>query len=408
MKKVELLAPAGDLEKAKIAILYGANAVYVGGKKFSLRARASNFDMDDIGELTRFAKENQAKVYVTMNIVPHDEDLDGLDSYLRGLAKASVDAIIVSSPYIIEKAKQHAPELEIHLSTQQSALNSEAVRFWLEEGVSRVVLGREALIPEIAQIIETTKADVEVFIHGGMCVSYSGRCMLSNHMTTRDANRGGCAHSCRWNYDLYEEKRKRNRFGHFNIGSKDLMAIDYVPELISIGVSSLKIEGRMKSAYYIAGVVRTYRNLIDEYYEKNGAMDFSDLSKYHDEIKKTENRMFGTGFLSGEAGISSMLYDQRAEQPTKEFLGIVLDYDETSGTALIEQRNYFETNDTVEFFGPKLPNTKIKIPEMNDLEGAVVTVARHPKQLLKIKTPIQLRPYDMLRLVERSDKDLIL
>jgi U32 family peptidase len=407
MKKVELLAPAGDLEKAKIAIMYGADAVYVGGKKFSLRARASNFDISDIKELTRFAKEFGAKVYVTMNIVPHNEDMDGLIEYLEDLVDAKIDAIIASSPYIIETAKQYAPSLEIHLSTQQSTMNSFATQYWLNEGISRVVLGREANLDEIKTIIDTTKADIEVFIHGGMCVAYSGRCMLSNHMTNRDANRGGCAHSCRWNYNLFEGDTLINEEGFYHFGSRDLMAIPYIPTMIDIGVGSLKIEGRMKSVYYIATVVRCYRNLIDEYYQKNGQISQEDIHHYLDEIKKAENRFAGSGFLSGTAGIDSQLYDMRAEQPTKEFIGYVLDYDNITKIATIEQRNYFEVYDTVEYFGPKLINTRDIIEEMWDQAGQPIEIARHPKQILKVKTSIQLHRHDMMRLVSRNKSDIV-
>lgn len=408
MKKVELLAPAGDLEKAKIAIMYGADAVYVGGKQFSLRARASNIDVPDIKELTDFAKGYQAKVYVTMNIVPHNEDMDGLIPYLRALVDAGVDAIIASSPYIIETAKEHAKELEVHLSTQQSTMNSLATKYWLKEGISRVVLGREANLDEIKQIIDETQTEIEVFIHGGMCVAYSGRCMLSNHMTNRDANRGGCAHSCRWNYSLFEQDKLQNETGFYNFGSKDLMAIPYIPKMIDIGVASLKIEGRMKSIYYIATVVRTYRQLIDEYYEKKGHITEQDINRYLEEIKKAENRFAGSGFLSGKAGIDSQLYDMRAEQPTKEFIGYVLDYDAVSQVATIEQRNYFEVNDIVEFFGPKLKNTRFVIESIWDDANQPVEIARHPKQVLKIKTEVELKKHDMMRLVSRNRPDLIL
>jgi putative protease len=408
MKRVELLAPAGDLEKAKIAIMYGADAVYVGGKKFSLRARASNFDISDIKELATFAKEYGSKVYVTMNIVPHNEDMDGLISYLQDLVDAKVDAIIASSPYIIETAKKYAKSLEIHLSTQQSTMNSLATKYWLGEGITRVVLGREANLDEIKDIIDRTKAEIEVFIHGGMCVAYSGRCMLSNHMTNRDANRGGCAHSCRWNYSLFDGETKINEEGFYHFGSRDLMAISYIPKMIDIGVASLKIEGRMKSIYYIATVVRCYRNLIDEYIQKNGQLSDQDIAIYLDEIKKAENRIAGSGFLSGKAGIDSQLYDMRAEQPTKEFIGYVIDYDQVSQIATIEQRNYFEVNDRVEFFGPKLPNTQTVIEQMWDQSNHPLEIARHPKQILTIKTDVKLNKHDMMRLVSRNRTDLVL
>jgi len=345
--RTELLAPAGNLEKAKIALLYGADAVYVGGTSFSLRARASNFTLETLEELVKFAHAINKKIYVTTNIVVHDEDLKGLDEYLEKLDEIKVDAIICSSLVIIERAKQ-ITNLEIHLSTQYSVTNSVLSDYFLEEGIKRVVLARELSLVEIKRIKENTKADLEVFIHGGMCVSYSGRCTLSNYMVLRDANRGGCAHSCRWLYDLYESKNLVSENHDFQMSSKDLEIVDYIPSLLEIGISSLKIEGRMKSIHYIATVVLAYRMLIDDYYDGK----LKDLDYYRDEIKKAENRLTSIGFLAGETTTEQQLYNSRSESPTKEFLGIVLAYDKDNSLAFMEQRNYFGIGDPIEIASP--------------------------------------------------------
>lgn len=401
MTKTELLAPAGDLEKAKIALLYGADAVYVGAKQFSLRARASNFTIDDLNVLCTFAHQMNKKVYVTMNIIPHDEDLLDLEDFLKKLDEIKVDAIITSSLTIIKKAKMLFPRIERHLSTQMSITNSEAIKFYQNLGVSRVVLAREVSLEEIAMIKAKTQVELEVFIHGGMCASYSGRCVLSNHLTRRDANRGGCAHSCRWNYQLYQNKKcltKKDQY--FNLGSKDLMAIREIKTLLDLGISSLKIEGRMKSTYYLATVVRCYRLLIDEYYEKHSISEDRYLW-YIEEINKAENRLTSTGFLEGEATINEQLYDTRSEHPTKEYIGLVLDYDEKTQMALIEQRNYFVVGDMVEFFGPNMANVKANIIQMYDYETKEpLEVARHPLQKILIFLPFKVSKNVMMRKVK--------
>ena len=400
MSKFELLAPAGDLEKLKMAVLYGANAVFIGGERYSLRSRASNFTIDDIKEGVLFAHEHNAHVHVTCNIVMHESDIEGIRDYLIALDEAHVDAIIVSSPAIMKIAKEYT-SLEIHASTQASILNTEAMKFYEELGVKRIVLAREASLEEIKLIREHTKLDLEVFIHGGMCMSYSGRCMLSNVLTNRDANRGGCAHSCRWNYDLYDGDNKINPEGfYFNIGSKDLVGVRHLFSLLDIGVASLKIEGRMKSLYYISTVVRCYKQLIDKYYEYvDNSVDLKgiDLEYFYEEIGKAENRLMSIGFFDGAPTCNEQLYNIRSETPTKEFIGIVLDYDEKTNIATIEQRNYFELNDKVEFFGPTLENTETTITELYDENFTPIEVARHPLQILKIKVPFELKKYDMIR-----------
>ena len=396
MKKPELLAPAGSLEKLKIAFMYGADAVFIGGRKFSLRARASNFDIPQIKEACDFAHNLNKKVYVTTNIIPHNDNVEGLVDYLQELEAVGVDAIICASPVIIDTAKEHT-NLEIHISTQMSNTNHESVNFWHEEGVTRVVLARELNKHELLELRNNTECHMEVFIHGGMCVSYSGRCTLSNTMTDRDANRGGCAHSCRWNYDLFDGESKLNDEElHFAMSSKDLQTVKHISDLIDIGVDSLKIEGRMKSIHYIATVVSTYRRLID-----NICDDYEvDLPKYLLEIKKAENRLTSHGFMEGMTTIDEQLYNMRNENPTQEFIGLVHDYDEHSNIAIIEQRNHFIPGDEIEVFSPNFRPIHFKVEDIMDTDGKSLDAARHPKQMLQIYIPFKVSKYDMLRKVK--------
>jgi putative protease len=389
---IELLAPAGDLEKLKIALLYGADAVFVGGTNFSLRARASNFTLSDIKEATAFAHERGKKVYVTTNIIPHNEDMDGLIEYLKALEERNVDAIISASPFIIDMALKHTT-LEVHLSTQQSATNTETVNYWYEKGIKRVVLARELDKYQIRKLKEKTKADIEVFIHGGMCMSYSGRCSLSNNMTDRDANRGGCAHSCRWNYDLTQDGVSLSSHS-FSMSSKDLEALEQIPFLIDSNVSSLKIEGRMKSLHYIATVVSVYRKLIDDYMKFGKIEDFS---PYLIELQKAENRLTSHGYLEGMPGVEEQLYNKSSEQPNQLFVGLVHSYDEKSKITTIEQRNYFELGDDLEVFNPDGTVLDFKLDYMTDEKDEATPIARHPKQVLKIKIPYHVEPYAMIR-----------
>ncbi len=397
MNKIELLAPAGNLEKLKIAYLYGADAVYAGGKYFSLRARASNFDLEDIKKASQIAQELGKKFYVTMNIVPHDGDLENLEEYLRYLESVNVTGIIVSSLYIANVSKRVSPKLERHLSTQDSVNNSLAIKYYEDKGFSRVVLARETSISEIRKIKDKTKIQLEVFIHGGMCTSFSGRCMLSNYLTQRDANRGGCAHSCRWNYDVYDEDLQKTK-SYLNIGSKDLCAINYISDLIDINVDSLKIEGRMKSLYYIAVVVRTYRKLIDRIYELkelNQSITKEELIVFENEILKAENRETSCGFMKGMVSLKEQLYNSPLDNPTKDFLGIVIDYDGEYVT--LEQRNYFTEGTTVEFFGPDMENKTFVIGKITDTKGNVLDACRHPLEIVRFALPFAVKKYDMMR-----------
>ncbi len=395
--KTELLAPAGNLEKAKIALLYGADAVYVGGKKFSLRARASNFELDNIKEIVEFAHKLNKKVYITMNIVFHDMDMAGLDEYLLFLESIKVDAIICSSMIVLERAKA-LTSLEIHLSTQFSVTNSYLANHFYQQGVKRVVLARELTIKEIAEVAKKSKADLEIFVHGGMCVSYSGRCTLSNYTVLRDANRGGCAHTCRWLYDLYEGDSKISEDFDYQMSSKDLEAIDYIKELLDLGISSLKIEGRMKSIHYIATVVSAYRMLIDDY--ENGCL--KELDFYRNEIKKAENRQTSSGFFGGETTIEQQLYNQRSEVPTKEFVGMVKGYDMNRKLLILEQRNYFSPGDTLEVFTPDKDIIQFKVEEILDENFVSLDAARHPLQTVMVNLEVEVPEFSLIRRVKNE------
>ncbi len=395
MSKFELLAPAGDLEKLKVAILYGANAIFIGGLKFSLRSRASNFTLEDIKEGCTFAHKHNAKIHVTCNIVMHENDTKEIIEYLKALEDCGVDCIIASSIAILKMVKQYT-KMEAHVSTQFSSSNEEVVDFFTNLGMDRVVLARELNLDEIKKVREKSKIDLEVFIHGGMCVSYSGRCMLSNNMTNRDANRGGCAHSCRWNYDLIKDGIKYNpENDYFAMSSKDLCAITLIPKLMDIGINSFKIEGRMKSLHYIATVVNSYRQIIDEYESTGKVLDFN---KYENMILKAENRLTSTGFLKGDPTIDEQLYDLNLTVPTKDFIGIVRSYNKETKEAIIEQRNYFLPNTTIEVFSPR-GTLNLDIKELYDKDGNILDAARHPLQEIHFKSDIELLPFDLLRLL---------
>lgn len=394
MKKFELLAPAGDLERLKVAILYGADAVFIGGEKFSLRSRASNFTLDDIKEGCDFAHKHNAKIHVTCNIVMHNKDTQGLVEYLKSLEACGVDCIIASSLYILRMVKEHT-KMEAHVSTQQTTSNQEAVNFYTKFGCDRVVLAREMSIDEIEVIKKSSKIDLEVFIHGGMCVSYSGRCMMSNNMTNRDANRGGCAHSCRWCYDLIDNNEVKNPKGdYFAMSSKDLCAIRAIPKLMDLGINSFKIEGRMKSLHYIATVVNSYRRIIDEYESTGKVLNYE---VYEEAIRKAENRLTSTGFLFNLPSVNEQLYDLNLSVPTKDFVGIVEYYDKENKMLYVEQRNYFLPNTTLEVFTPT-KTFKINVGEIYDELENSLDAARHPKQRIHFKCDYELNPYDLLRL----------
>lgn len=398
MYRPELLAPAGDLEKLKMAINYGADAVYLGGEKFGLRKASKNFGIDEIKEGVKYAHDRGKKLYVTLNIVPHNEDLVGLEDYATELYNAGVDAAIVSDPGVITILRKTVPDLPIHLSTQASVTNYETVMFWYNLGIKRIVLARELSLKEIKEIIDKAPKDLEIetFVHGAMCISYSGRCLLSNYMTGRDANRGDCAQACRWKYNLVEEKRPGEYFpvfedekGTYIFNSKDLCMIEYIPELIDAGIKSFKIEGRVKSSYYVATVIRSYRMAIDEYLRDPENYSFNE--ELLNEIKKASYRDFTTGFYFNKPTGKDQVYTSSSYIRNYEYVGLVLDYDDESKLATVEQRNRMFIGDEVEVFGPGKEYFSQIIEKMYDEEGNEIEVAPHPQQVVKIpmKEPVK-------------------
>ena len=396
MRKPELLAPAGDLERLKVALNYGADAVYFGGTMFGLRANAINFSIDDIIEGTNYAHKLNKKVYVTVNIVLHNKEIEGLLEYLKKLEEIGVDGIIVCDPYIVELAHQNT-KLNICISTQESTLNYEAVKFWQKEGVKRIVLGREATKEDIIQIKkEVPDMEIECFIHGAMCASYSGRCVLSNYFTGRDANRGGCAQICRWTFDLLDENKKLIKCPKkFTFQTKDLTMLKYIPEMIDIGIDSFKIEGRMRSIYYIASVVSTYRKVIDEYCNNKEKYEYN--LEYEKTLSSVANRDSITQFFNGINNETLQYYNERKEISNQEFVAVVFDYNKETKLAKMEQRNNFKVNDKIEIFGPENKNVKLTVKEMYDENMQKITVAPHPQQIIYVKIDEEVYKNNLVR-----------
>ncbi len=394
MKRPELLAPAGDLERLKIAILYGADAVYIGGPILGLRANAINFTLEEIKEGVEFAHEHNAKVYVTVNIILHNKEIKHVVKYLKDLEKCNIDAIIVSDPTIIEIAKT-CTNLEIHLSTQKSTMNIEAAKFFKEQGVKRIVLARETSKQEIKEIMKNTGIDIECFIHGAMCSAISGRCVLSNVFTGRDANRGGCAQICRWDFEL-EDKEGNKLQGEkpFTFCAKDLSMLKYIPDMIDMGITSFKIEGRMRSVYYIATVVSTYRKIIDSYLENK---EYKYDKKLESILRNVANRDAVPQFFNGVNDVTCNYYNGREEISNQDFLGIVLDYDDYLKMATIEQRNYFKKGDIVEIFGPNHNIIELTIDKIWDEENELIDVVNHPRQIVYLKIDADIHQFDMIR-----------
>lgn len=382
----EVLSPAGDLERLKWALMYGADAVYIGGYNYSLRANANNFSIQDITEGVAFAHSLGKKVYVTVNILFHNEDLEGLTEYLTTLSDIGVDAFIVSDLAVIKRIRELNLKPEIHISTQESSVNKFAVKFWESVGATRVVLARECSKIDIIDIKNNTNAELEVFIHGAMCTSYSGRCVLSNYVTKRDSNRGGCSQVCRFIF-------KTKKYDDFQIASKDLSMIDHIPELVDMGVSSLKIEGRMRSMYYIATVVNTYKNVVTLY--KEGKLTNELMEYYKRVLNRLSNRENKSQFFTGDVNRSDQYYTGRKEVSNQDFLGVVLDY--SDNVVKIEQRNNFKVGDTIEVFGPNTLATKIKVDSIINEENESVSVASHPQEVLYVKVPFKVEKNDILR-----------
>ena len=391
MKKIELLSPAGDLERLKVTLLYRADAVYIGGREYSLRANATNFSIDEIREACEFAHKLSKKVYLTLNIVFHNEDIDGVDNYIKSVVDCGIDAFIVSDPFIINHIKSKY-NVEVHLSTQASTTNKDSVLFFKEEGVDRVVLGRELSKKEIKEIIDSTNVDIEVFIHGAMCTFYSGRCCLSNYLTNRDSNRGGCSQVCRFAFNIDDESQK------FTMATKDLNMSRYIKDLIDIGVRSLKVEGRMRSLYYLATVIGTYRRIIDACYDNKLTNEF--LENQIKILNRVANRETSTHYFLKEADYTDQYYTGRQELSNQDYLGLVTSYDKENNILTLIERNYFEKGWDVELFTPNGDIVSFNIDEVYDENMNKIGTARHPEEIIKLKlnTNIDVVKYSMLRI----------
>ncbi len=410
MNRVELLAPAGDLEKLKFALLYGADAVYIGGEVFGLRAAAKNFSLEQMKEGIAFAHNLGKKVYLTLNIIPHNADIHYLEDYINEIRDIGLDAVILSDPGTLMFVKQYAPDLEVHLSTQANNTNYMSAGFWHAQGVKRVILARELSFKEIAEIKANTPEtlELEAFVHGAMCISYSGRCLISNYMTHRDANRGACAQPCRWEYNIVEKNRPDEAFpvletedGTFLFNSKDLCMIHQVDALIESGLDSLKIEGRMKSVYYVANVVRAYREAIDTYYKDPENYRYN--PEWFEEIKKVSHREFTDGFYNNKPSEDGQLYGSSAYIRSYDFVGVIRAYDEVSKMATIEQRNHFKVGDTLEVIGPDYYAETTVVSQIINDKGASVETAPHAQQMVQIPLDAKVAPYYILRRAKEAN-----
>ncbi len=410
MNKPELLVPASSLEVLKIAVIFGADAVYIGGEAFGLRAKAKNFSMEDMREGIDFAHAHHVKVYVTANILAHNGDLDGVRHYFTELKELNPDALIISDPGIFTIAREICPELDVHISTQANNTNYGTYQFWHKLGAKRVVSARELSLQEIAQIREHIPQDLEIetFIHGAMCISYSGRCLLSNYFTGRDANRGACTHPCRWKYAVVEETRPgeympvyENERGTYIFNSKDLCMIEHIPELIEAGIDSFKIEGRMKTALYVATVARTYRKAIDDYFISREQYE-NNMPWYLEQIVGCTYRQFTTGFFFGKPDEYTQIYDNNTYVKEYTYLGIV--GEKTDKGYRIEQRNKFSVGEQIEVMKPSGENVPVIVKSIRDEEGNEIESAPHPKQVLYINLGQPLAKYDILRRQEKEEQ----
>ena len=410
MRKTELLIPASNLEVLKTAVIFGADAVYIGGEAFGLRAKAKNFTLDDMREGIAFAHERGVKVYVTANILAHNYDLEGARKYFGELKEIRPDALIISDPGMFTLAKEVCPEIDIHISTQANNTNYLTYDFWYKMGATRVVSARELSLVEIKQIREHIPEDMEIesFIHGAMCISYSGRCLLSNYFTGRDANHGACTHPCRWKYAVVEESRPgeylpvyENERGTYIFNSKDLCMIEHIPEIIDAGIDSLKIEGRMKTALYVATVARTYRKALDDFMESEEKYR-ENMEWYKAEIGKCTYRQFTTGFYFGKPDENTQIYDSNTYINEYIYLGIVVDIDD-KGLVRIEQRNKFCVGDEIEIMKPNGDNVLTKVLAMYNEEGEAMESCPHPKQIVYLQLDKQPEVYDILRVANVKD-----
>ena len=408
-KKPELLIPSSSLEVLKVAVTYGADAVYIGGDMYGLRAKAKNFSMEDMEEGIEFAHEHGVKVYVTANITAHNRDLEGIKEYFTELKRIKPDALIISDPGVFDIAREVCPEIEVHISTQANNVNYGTYRFWHKMGATRVVSARELSIKEIAEIRKNIpdELEIETFIHGAMCISYSGRCLLSNYFTGRDANLGACTHPCRWKYYIMEENRpgeylpvEENERGTYIFNSKDLCMIEHIPDIVEAGIDSLKIEGRMKTALYVASVARTYREAIDDYFE-DPALYESKIPHYMEEISKCTYRQFTTGFFYGPTTHETQIYDNNTYVKEYTYLGLIGGKNEV-GLYGIEQRNKFSVGETIEVMKPNGENIQATVKRIMDEDGNDMESCPHPKQKVYIDLGIELNPFDLLRRSERE------
>lgn len=388
--KYELLLPAGDLDRLKFACLYGADAVYIGGHNYSLRANANNFSLDEIREAVEFAHNLDKKVYVTVNMIFHNEDLNGLDEYLKALDEIGIDSYIVSDFAVIEAIKRLNIKTPFFISTQKSITNLKAIEFYKKQGAYRVVLARECSREDIKYIKENIDTEVEVFIHGAMCTSYSGRCVMSNYVTKRDSNRGGCSQVCRFVFD-------NNTPYDYAIASKDLNMIDHLSDLMDLGVESYKIEGRMKSLYYIATVANAYRTIMDK--KIDGTLSEDDIIYYKKVLNRVSNRENTPQFYECVPGVEGQYYTGRQELSNQDFLGLILDYDTETCEAIIEQRNKFSVGDEVEIFGPNTSASKFKIEYIINNEGENVESASHAQEIVRVKIPFEVSKQDIMRVI---------
>lgn len=404
LKRPEVLAPAGTLEKLKVAIRYGADAVYIGGNAYGLRSRAGNFTPEEMAEGVAFAREHNAKVYVAANMVTHEGNQEGAGAFFRELRDIGISAVIVSDPALIEICATEAPGLPIHLSTQASATNYETLEFWKNEGLERVVLAREVSMEEVAAIRENTDIEIEAFIHGAMCISYSGRCTLSNHMSMRDANRGGCSQSCRWKYELFDmpfgtERRSKTSEGEveeeFSMSAVDMSMIEHIPELIENGVDSFKIEGRMKSIHYVSTVANVYKKAVDSYMED--PENYVCQQEWIDELWKVAQRELATGFYYNTPSEDEQLFGERRKIPQYKFVGEVIAYNEKTQVATIRQRNLFSVGDEIEFYGPGFTHFHQTVKEMYNEDGGAIDRAPNPMMLLTMEVTQPVAVGDMIR-----------
>ena len=404
MRNTELLVPAGSLDVLKTAVVYGADAVYIGGEAFGLRAKAHNFSLEDMKEGVEFAHSRGVKVYVTANILAHNDDLEGVEQYFEELKSVKPDALIISDPGVFAIAKRVLPDMELHVSTQANNTNYGTYLFWHQMGAKRVVSARELSLKEIKEIRARIPEDMEIesFMHGAMCISYSGRCLLSNFFTGRDANQGACTHPCRWKYSIVEETRPgeympvyENERGTYIFNSKDLCMIEHIPELIDAGIDSFKIEGRMKTALYVATVARTYRKAIDDF-KKDPETYRQNMEWYKEEIGKCTYREFTTGFYFGKPGADAQIYDNNTYVKNFTYLGTVENVDER-GFAKIEQKNKFSVGEMIEIMKPDGRNLQVEVKGIYDAEGQAQESAPHPKQELYIDLGVAPEEYDILR-----------